>query len=123
MTGPDYLPYDDRFTPEEPAAAAARRFYETMSRRRTVRMFSDRPVDREVIEWLVRTAGSSPSGANKQPWRFVCVQDSKLKREIRIAAEKEERELYSHRANEEWLADPKPNRTDENKAFIETAPT
>jgi len=85
-------------------------------------MFSDEPVPREVIEWLVRSAGSAPSGANKQPWRFVCVQDPALKREIRLAAEVEERKLYSRRANEEWLRDLEPLGTDANKDFLEVAP-
>ena len=70
----------------------------------------------------VRSAGSAPSGANKQPWRFVCVQDPALKREIRVAAEREEHELYAHRANEEWLRDLEPLGTDANKGFLEVAP-
>ena len=101
---------------------AARAFYDVMRLRRSVRMFSDRPVSRETIEWLVRTAGSAPSGANKQPWRFVCVQDAHLKRQIRLAAEQEERELYHSRANAQWLADLEPLGTDENKSFLEVAP-
>lgn len=122
MTGPKFLPYENRYTPEESPAAAARQFYEILARRRTVRMFAETPVPREVIEWLVRCAGSAPSGANKQPWRFVCVQDAGLKREIRLAAEEEERELYAHRANEEWLRDLEPLGTDADKGFLEVAP-
>lgn len=122
MTGPKYVPYDNRYTPNEPPEVACRQFYEVLSRRRTVRMFSDAPVPREVIECMVRCAGSAPSGANKQPWRFVCVQDPALKREIRIAAEQEERELYSRRANEEWLRDLEPLGTDANKGFLEVVP-
>ncbi|MEE2886167.1 MAG: nitroreductase family protein [Planctomycetota bacterium] len=122
MTGPKYIPYENRHTPSDPIEVACRQFYEVLSRRRTVRMFSDTPVPREVIEWLVRSAGSAPSGANKQPWRFVCVQDPALKREIRVAAEREEHELYAHRANEEWLRDLEPLGTDANKGFLEVAP-
>ena len=122
MTGPNYVPYENRYIPEESPEVAARKFYEVLSRRRTVREFSDAPVPRSVIEWLVRTAGSAPSGANKQPWRFVCIQDSDLKHEIRIAAEKEERELYEHRANEEWLRDLDPLGTNADKGFLEVAP-
>ena len=122
MTEPEFVPYEDRYTPDESPEVAARRFHEILRKRRTVRMFSDRPVSRETIEWLVRCAGSAPSGANKQPWRFVCVQDPALKREIRIAAEAEEHELYAHRANDEWLRDLERLGTDEHKAFLETVP-
>jgi len=85
-------------------------------------MFSDRPVSRETIEWLIRIACTAPSGANKQPWRFVCVQDAKLKREIRLGAEAEEREFYSRRAGSAWLKDLEPLGTDEHKEFLEIAP-
>ena len=74
-----------------------------MARRRTVRDFSDRPVPREVIEDCLRTAGSAPNGANLQPWHFVAVSDPVLKTEIRLAAEGEEQEFYTHRAPNEWL--------------------
>jgi nitroreductase len=93
-----------------------------MSQRRSVRMFSNRPVSRETIEWIVRAAGTAPSGANKQPWRFVCVSDPALKREIREGAEAEEREFYERRANPEWLADLAPLQTDWRKEFLEIAP-
>jgi nitroreductase len=122
MVEPEFVPFEDRYLPELPAVEAARQFHDRMRRRRSVRMFADRPVSRETLEWCVRAAGTAPSGANKQPWRFVCVQDPVLKREIRLAAEKEEHELYTHRANEEWLADLAPLGTDENKAFLEVAP-
>lgn len=85
-------------------------------------MFSDRPVPRDVIENIIRAAGTAPSGANKQPWRFVAVQDAELKREIRLAAEEEEREFYTRRAGETWLADLYPFGTDEHKPFLEIAP-
>jgi len=119
---PRFVPLPPRYDPGEPPEAAARRFYETMRTRRTVRMFSGAPVSRETIEWLVRSATTAPSGANKQPWRFVCVQDAELKRRIRAEAEREEREFYSRRASQQWLADLAPLGTDERKDFIETAP-
>jgi nitroreductase len=97
-------------------------FYETMRRRRTVRMFSDRPVSAETIEWIVRAGGTAPSGANKQPWRFVAVGSPELKRRIREGAEAEEREFYERRASEEWLRDLAPFGTDEDKGFLEVAP-
>ena len=118
---PDHIPFEP-FDPGMPSARAAERFYETMRRRRTVRMFSDQPVPIETIEWIVRAAGTAPSGANKQPWRFVVVGDPAMKRKIRLAAEEEEREFYSRRASEEWLADLAPFGTDEEKDFLEKAP-
>jgi nitroreductase len=122
MSEARFVPHADRYAPPAPAEQAAREFHEIMRKRRTVRAFSDRPVSREVIEWLVRTAGSAPSGANKQPWRFVCVQDPELKRRIRVAAEEEERAFYASRAGARWLADLLPLGTDEHKEFIERAP-
>jgi iodotyrosine deiodinase len=119
---PVFIPYADRYSPAQDPETAARAFHEVMRRRRTVRMFSDRPVSRATIEWLVRTAGSAPSGANKQPWRFVCVADRALKAAIRRAAEVEEREFYASRAGERWLADLAPLGTDEDKSFLEVAP-
>ncbi len=122
MNEPVFVPYSDRYVPPLPAAEAARAFHEVLRRRRSVRQFSDAPVSRETVEWLVRCAASAPSGANKQPWRFVCVQDPAVKRRIRLAAEAEEREFYAHRAPPGWLADLAPLGTDANKEFLETAP-
>ena len=93
-----------------------------MHRRRTVRHFSERPVPRSVIEDCLAAAGSAPSGANLQPWHFAAVADAALKREIRIAAEEEEREFYEHRAPREWLEALAPLGTDSNKPFLEIAP-
>jgi iodotyrosine deiodinase len=100
----------------------AREFYEMMQRRRTFRDFSDRPVQREFIEYCISAAGTAPSGANLQPWHFVAVGDPTVKREIRIAAEKEEKEFYSHRAPKAWLEALAPLGTDSNKPFLEIAP-
>lgn len=93
-----------------------------MRKRRSVRLFSDKPVSRAVIENLILAAGTAPSGANKQPWRFVAVQDPALKREIRLGAEEEEREFYTRRANETWKADLAPLGTHDEKPFLEIAP-
>ena len=93
-----------------------------MNRRRTVRMFSDRPVPRAVIEQCLLAASTAPSGAHKQPWRFVVVGEPSLKKKIRDAAEAEEREFYGRRASEEWLEDLRPFGTDANKPFLEVAP-
>jgi len=110
--------YRPKGTPE----AEAKAFYETMNLRRTVRMFSDEPVSRETIEWCIRAAGTAPSGANKQPWRFVAISDPTLKRTIREGAEAEEREFYASRASARWLDDLKPFATTPDKRFLEIAP-
>jgi nitroreductase len=93
-----------------------------ISRRRTVRDFSARPVSRAVIEQCLSAAGSAPSGANQQPWHFVAVADPALKHRIRVAAEEEERDFYQRRAPEEWLQALQPLGTDANKPFLEIAP-
>lgn len=117
-----FVPFDDRHRPQQPAESAAQSFYEVMRKRRSVRMFSDQPVSRATIEWIVRAAASAPSGANKQPWRFVCVQDAATKRRVRAAAEAEEREFYRRRASAAWLRDLTELGTDEHKEFLEIAP-
>jgi len=93
-----------------------------MENRRTVRDFSNEAIPLEVIENAVRIAVSAPSGANKEPWTFAIVTDKKTKKKIRIAAEKEEKEFYTHRATREWLEDLNPFATDWQKPFLETAP-
>lgn len=97
-------------------------FRKEMQRRRTVRQFSDRPVLREIIEECLLAAGTAPNGANLQPWHFVVVSDPKVKHEIRLAAEEEEKEFYNRRAPQEWLDALAPLGTDENKPFLEIAP-
>ena len=93
-----------------------------MKTRRSVRDFSSRPVSEEIIHNCIKTAVYAPSGANKQPWHFMIVKDPKIKKEIRIAAEAEEKEFYSHRATKEWLEDLNQFGTDWHKPFLETAP-
>lgn len=97
-------------------------FYEWMDKRRTVRDFSDKPVPKEVMEKILLTASSAPSGAHKQPWTFCVVSDAAIKKQIRIEAEKEEFESYNGRMTEEWKADLLPLQTDWKKEFLETAP-
>jgi nitroreductase len=115
------IPFVPSSPPERPEEGA-RAFYETLRHRRSVREFADTPVSEETIRWCIAAAGSAPSGANKQPWRFVAVQDRALKREIRLAAEASEREFYARRATPEWLADLAPLGTDADKPFLEVAP-
>jgi len=97
-------------------------FFENLSARRTIRDFSDKPIPREVIENCIKTAGTAPSGANMQPWHFVLISDPAIKKQIRIAAEKEEREFYENRAPKEWLDVLAPLGTDDHKPYLETAP-
>jgi nitroreductase len=102
--------------------AAAKAFRDTIRTRRSVRDFSPEPVPMELIEDAIRCAASAPSGANKQPWTFVVVKDPDLKRQIREAAEAEERENYDRRFPDDWLRDLEPLGTDWRKEFLETAP-
>ena len=95
---------------------------ETLSKRRTIRDFSDKPVPRALIESCIKAAGTAPSGANHQPWYFVAISNAEIKRKIRIAAEAEEVEFYGKRASEEWLDALAPLGTDASKPFLETAP-
>ncbi|CAA6798515.1 MAG: Nitroreductase family protein [uncultured Aureispira sp.] len=97
-------------------------FYEEMDTRRTVRHFSTQPVPKAVIENIIQTASTAPSGAHKQPWTFAVISSPEMKRKIRIAAEKEEQENYQGRMSDEWIRDLEPLGTDENKPFLEDAP-
>lgn len=108
-------------TPAETAERASA-FRALMARRRTVRDFSDRVVPKDVIADCVMTGASAPSGANQQPWTFVCISDPETKRKIREAAEEEERAFYAGRASKQWLDALAPIGTDADKPFLETAP-
>ncbi len=123
MPTPTHRPFDGlpRLTAEQMAARAAD-FMTRMAGRRTIRDFSDRPVDRQIISDCLRTAGQAPSGANMQPWHFEVVGDPDIKREIRLAAEEEERLFYEQRATQEWLEALAPLGTDDQKPFLEVAP-
>jgi nitroreductase len=108
--------------PDAEALSRAKAFRAAMATRRTVRDFAPRPVPRAVIEAAVATAASAPSGANQQPWTFVCIAEPALKRAIREAAEAEERAFYGGRAGEAWLDALAPLGTDWRKPFLEVAP-
>ncbi len=97
-------------------------FHTWMDQRRTVRDFSEMPIPVSVLENLVKTASTAPSGAHKQPWTFCLVTDPAMKKEIRIAAEAEEKVSYDGRMSDEWLQDLAPLQTDLHKPFLETAP-
>lgn len=123
MTTYPTIPLDQyREYPVEEMRRRLKDFYTDIDRRRSVRDFSDRPVPRDIIETALKAASTAPSGANLQPWHFAVVSGPETKRRIRIAAEAEEREFYTHRASAEWLEALRPLGTDEQKPFLETAP-
>lgn len=109
--------------PEDEMFTRASEFRMEVQRRRTVREFSSQPVPTNVIEECLLAAGTAPNGANLQPWHFVVVRDPDIKKQIRLAAEKEEYEFYTRRAPREWLDAVAPFGTDENKPYLETAPS
>lgn len=114
---PDWQSFSD-----EQMRLRASDYYAHIRRRHSVRDFSDRPVPRDIIETCVRAAGTAPSGANHQPWHFVCISDPRVKRNIRIAAEHEEAAFYGGKASDQWLADLDKLGTDAHKPFLENAP-
>jgi len=117
-----FIPYHfDRLEPAE-MCRRAEDFYHRMDRRRSIRDFSPDPVPRELIELAIRTASTAPSGAHRQPWRFVVVGEPEIKRRIRIAAEAEERKSYEERMPDEWLEAIAPLGTDWRKPFLEVVP-
>ncbi len=119
---PQPIPYVPNRVPADQALPMLRREYELADGRRSVRLFSDAPVSREVIEHLIRIAGTAPSGANLQPWYFVAIDDAAIKKQIREAAEQAEKDFYEHRAPAEWLKALEPLGTDWRKPFLEIAP-
>lgn len=122
IEGYPFIEYRHQGYSESEMLHRSKDFYTWMDERRTVRDFSDRSIPLEVIHHFILTASTAPSGAHKQPWAFCVVSDPQLKKEIRYAAEKEEKESYESRMSSEWLEDLKPLQTDWQKQFIETAP-
>jgi iodotyrosine deiodinase len=117
-----FIHYSKESFEGEELKTRSKTFYEWMNTRRTCRDFSDKPVPREVIENILLTASTAPSGAHKQPWTFCVVSDAEIKKQIRVAAEAEEKESYDNRMSDEWLKDLAPIGTDWQKPFLETAP-
>lgn len=117
------VPYQSPHIAEPELSQVAHEVFADMDARRSVRDFSDRHVPRELIETAIRCASTAPSGAHMQPWTFVIVGDPELKRQIRIAAEKEERTNYEGgRLPPHWREDLAPLGTDWEKPFLETVP-
>lgn len=108
--------------PEQEVINRSQSFYEWMNQRRTVRDFSDKSIPKEVIDHLILTASTAPSGAHKQPWTFCVIENPEIKKKIREAAEQEEYESYTGRMSDEWLEDIKALQTDWHKPFLEVAP-
>ncbi len=123
MTAPGFLPYRPPRVADDEMLRRARELYARMDRRRSVRDFAPDPVPRELVELAIRAASTAPSGAHRQPWRFVAVSDPAIKRRIRRAAEEEERRNYEGgRFPPEWLEALAPLGTDWRKPHLETAP-
>ncbi len=117
------IPFEDGLDyPVAEMLARAEAFRSDITRRRTIRSFSDRPVDRRIIEDCIAAAGSAPSGANHQPWHFTVIGDPAVKRRVREAAEVEERAFYGDKAASEWIDALRPLGTDAEKPYLEIAP-
>lgn len=115
---PDYIEY-----PVDEMIERSRQFCADVSRRHTVRDFSDRAVPKEILEDCIKAASTAPSGANHQPWHFALIDNPEVKSQIRLAAEIEERRFYDEkRAGEEWLDALAPLGTDASKPYLEEAP-
>lgn len=123
MTGAEFEPWRPypAMTDAERIAAATQ-FYHHLASRRTCRQIGPAPVAREIIASAIRAAGTAPSGANHQPWHFVAIESAAMKRQIREAAESEEREFYNGKASAEWIEALAPLGTDADKPYLEDAP-
>ena len=122
INGSPFISYQkESFEPEE-ILQRSKQFFLWMNLRRTCRDFSNRPISEEVIKNILLTASTAPSGAHKQPWTFCVVSNPEIKKQIRIAAEKEEFESYTTRMSDEWLEDLKHIGTDWQKEFLDIAP-
>ncbi|MCF8461894.1 MAG: nitroreductase family protein [Flavobacteriales bacterium] len=117
-----FIPFEPLNFSEDETRQRAKDFYEFMDRRRSLRVFSDKPVPKEVIKNLIRTASTAPSGAHQQPWTFCAISSADIKSKIREAAEKEEYENYHGRMSDRWLKDLEPFGTNHIKPFLEIAP-
>lgn len=122
INGHLHIPYEGTQYSEEISQQRATDFYQYMDKRRTVRAISEKPVPKSLIENIIRTASTAPSGAHKQPWVFCAVSSQLIKAAIRKAAEKEEYDSYNGRMSERWLKDLQPLGTDWHKEFLEKSP-
>ena len=117
-----YIAYNKPTLSDDEMLERSNTFFEWINTRRSVREFSDQKVSKAVIENIIKSASTAPSGAHKQPWTFCVIENPERKKQIRIAAEQEEYESYESRMSSEWIDDLKPLGTDWHKPFLETAP-
>ena len=117
-----YIAYNKPTLSDDEMLERSNTFFEWINTRRSVREFSDQKVSKAVIENIIKSASTAPSGAHKQPWTFCVIENPEIKKQIRIAAEQEEYESYESRMSSEWIDDLKPLGTDWHKPFLETAP-
>jgi len=117
-----FIPYQQDSKTESEMRATVQTFYEWSETRRSVRDFSDKPVPKEVMEQLIMTGSTAPSGAHKQPWTFCLISNTTLKSKLRTLAEEEEKKSYAGRMSDQWLKDLAPLGTDWQKEFIDVAP-
>lgn len=122
INGFDHIQYNRPQISAEDLVNNSQEFFQFMDQRRTVREFANQPVPLEVIENIIKTASTAPSGAHKQPWTFCLISDPEIKRKIRLAAEEEEKISYESRMSETWKSDLKPLGTNWEKPFLEEAP-
>ena len=122
MKKEEFIPLQTQKLSEKEVIAKSENYYKKISKRRSVRDFSDKEIPREVIESILKAAGSAPSGANKQPWTFCVISNTELKSEIRKLAEIEEYENYHGRMSDSWKEDLEHLGTDHIKEFLEVAP-
>jgi iodotyrosine deiodinase len=117
-----FIVYKPQILKSDDIKLRSEEFYALMKKRRSIRDFSREPIPAGVLENIILTAGTAPSGANKQPWTFCLITNQEVKRKIRSAAETEEKLNYEQRMSDEWLKDLEPLATDEHKGFLENAP-
>jgi nitroreductase len=117
-----FIPYKQKELTADEQLNVSQDFFENLDGRRSIREFSDKPVDIRVIENAIKAASTAPSGAHKQPWTFCVVSNTELKHKIREAAEVEEKQNYASRMSERWLEDLEPFGTNWEKPFIDIAP-
>jgi len=122
LNGYKHVLYDSVKLTQEESIKKSKAFYDWLETRRSVREYSSQDIPKEVIENIIKSASTAPSGAHKQPWTFCAVSNPELKHQIRLAAEVEEHETYSKRMSERWRKDLAPLGTDTNKPFIDEAP-
>ncbi len=122
LKGYNYIKHESIFANGDSMLDKSAGLFQESNNRRSVRSFSNKPIDFAIIENIIKTANTAPSGANKQPWTFCVISNPELKTKIRLAAEAEEKESYSNRMSEEWLEDLAHLGTDWEKPFLEIAP-